>query len=79
MRKKLKYLLILTPIIAITALSLLAIAPHKVVAQYIVGGELEAPQITTPDNTLLIVAGASAVALIIGITVALKLRESKAE
>jgi len=78
LRKSLRYMAIAgtTAIAIITAL--LTTAPPSAVAQvYVVGGELEAPQIAkgVDYTSILVVAGVAAASILIGLAVASKLRE----
>jgi len=78
LRKSLRYMAIAgtTAIAIITAL--LTTAPPSEVAQaYVVGGELEAPQIAkgVDYTSILVVAGVAAASILIGLAVASKLRE----
>jgi len=77
LRKSLRYIAIagVTAIAIITAF--LTTAPPSAVAQvYVVGGELEAPQIAKGvDYTSILVVAGVAASILIGLAVASKLRE----
>ncbi|MEM1646211.1 MAG: hypothetical protein QXL96_10200 [Ignisphaera sp.] len=85
MKKPLAYLALVSPALAlgiiIAVLATIASPNVKpVIAQYVVGGELEAPQIAKGIDygTLILVTGAATAAILIGLAIATKLRE-KAE
>jgi len=80
MRRSLAYIAIAGGIALAFVLALASPNLKPVVAQYVVGGELEAPQIAKgiDYSTLVLVAGIAAGAILVGLAIASRLRE-KAE
>ena len=79
MKRSLLYGLIFGGVVIAALASILLSSPQPVIAQYVVGGELEAPQISKgfDYSTLLIVGGVAAASILIGLYVASRMKGSE--
>jgi hypothetical protein len=79
MKRSLLYGLIFGGVVIAALASILLSSPQPVIAQYVVGGELETPQISKgfDYSTLLIVGGVAAASILIGLYVASRMKGSE--
>jgi hypothetical protein len=79
MKRSLLYGIIFGVVIIAALASMLLRSPQPVIAQYVVGGGLEAPQISKgfDYSTLLIVGGVAAASILIGLYVVSRMKGSE--